>query len=460
MPPEMAERVSLAALAADWRVAVFLLFGAVASTLFFGLAPALQATRLELVRTMRGEVTRDARPSRARHALVALQVGASTMLVICAAVFLRSAFAVASVKPVLRTADTILLEMANEPLRPAMLQAVLADPSVAAVAASWPRGLGGENAEALVASAERPAETSASAPVEYKFVSPEYFALLGIDVVRGRGFSKDERSTDAGIVAVSQSVARRLWPGHDAVGQVVRLDVAQHGSVLQLNAEAAAPQVPFRDFTVVGIVRDARAGAGIFGDPAVYLPVSPEATGTSLVLRVRGDPDQARRQLIERLTKIDPAMGAITTVRSILGRAAYVLQAAFWLTAVLAGLALMLTLSGLFSVLSYLVEQRSREIGVRMALGATTRNIGGLVLSESARPVVLGLVAGGGLAVSLAKVLVATAVVSPAGGALRVFDPVAYGVSPVVIIAACAFAASVPAWHAARIDPIATLRND
>ena len=123
----------------------------------------------------------------------------------------------------------------------------------------------------------------------------------------------------------------------------------------------------------------------------MYLPIAPETAGTSLVLRVHGDPDQARRQLIERLTKVDSAMGGITTLRSITESAIYLLQAAFCVTVVLGVLALALTLSGLFSVLSYLVEQRSKEIGVRMALGATTRHIGGLVLSQSVRPVVFGL---------------------------------------------------------------------
>ena len=106
-----------------------------------------------------------------------------------------------------------------------------------------------------------------------------------------------------------------------------------------------------------------------------------------MILRVHGDPDQARQGLIERLTKVDPAMGGITTMRTLAGRAIYVLQVAFWVTAMLGSLALVLTVSGLISVLSYVVAQRSNEIGVRMALGATARNITGLVLSQSARPV-------------------------------------------------------------------------
>ena len=110
--------------------------GAIFSTVFFGLVPALQATRLELVRTMRGEVTRDARPGRAQHALIAVQVGASALLLICAVIFLRGAFAAATVDPGVRTSDTVMVSIADEPRRAALLQAMTAHPLVAAVAAS------------------------------------------------------------------------------------------------------------------------------------------------------------------------------------------------------------------------------------------------------------------------------------------------------------------------------------
>jgi ABC-type antimicrobial peptide transport system permease subunit len=142
------------------------------------------------------------------------------------------------------------------------------------------------------------------------------------------------------------------------------------------------------------------------------------------------------------------------------GMQTYILQIAFWVTVVLGGLALVLTVSGLFSVLSYLVEQQAKEIGVRMALGATATNVAGRVLSQSARPVGIGLVAGGGLAVALAIVLMATPAGSEIGGFVRVFDPLAYVASALVIITACLLATSVPALRAARLDPIATLRQD
>lgn len=449
----IAEATGLAALAVDWRVAVFLLCGAIASTVFFGLAPALQATRLELVRTMRGELTRDARPSRARNALIAVQVGASAILLICAAVFLRSAFATATEQPGLRATDTVLLEMANEPTRAAMLHAVSADPLVASMAASWPHGVGGQLAGAT---------SSTEVPVEYKFVSPEYFSLFDIDLLKGRGFTPAERRPEAGVVVVSETTARKLWPNRDAIGQVVELDAFQPRGALRLDAQAATPRLPFRAFTVVGVVRDARIGQGMFEqvDAGVYVPIDADSPGTSLAIRVHGDPDQARERLIERLSRVDPALGEMTTMRAVAARATYVLQVAFGVTAVLGFLALVLTVSGLFSVLSYVVAQRSKEIGVRMALGATTRDIAGLVFSQTALPVALGLAAGGLLAGSVATVLRATPVVSGLAGSIDVRDPVAYIASLLVILATCLLVATIPALRAARIDPIATLRQD
>jgi ABC-type antimicrobial peptide transport system permease subunit len=117
-------------------------------------------------------------------------------------------------------------------------------------------------------------------------------------------------------------------------------------------------------------------------------------------------------------------------------------------------------LSGLFSVLSYLVEQRRKEIGVRMALGATTRSVARLVMAQSLFPVGGGLVAGGGLAAVVAMVLMSLPIASLVVHIVQVFDPVAYGASLLVVVVSCVVAALIPAMRAARIDPIAALRQD
>jgi ABC-type antimicrobial peptide transport system permease subunit len=190
------------------------------------------------------------------------------------------------------------------------------------------------------------------------------------------------------------------------------------------------------------------------------VPTGAEAARTSLTMRVRGDSERARHALVDRLAAIDPNMGEVSTLRTIARMEAYLLGIPFWLTLVLGALALLLTLSGLFSVLSYLVEQRTREIGVRMALGATRRSIRTLVLSQSARPIGIGLLLGGSLTAALGAALLATPAAEQIGSAVRLFDPVAYAASLLCIVTACACAALIPALRAGRIDPIAALRQD
>jgi ABC-type antimicrobial peptide transport system permease subunit len=139
--------------------------------------------------------------------------------------------------------------------------------------------------------------------------------------------------------------------------------------------------------------------------------------------------------------------------------ATFGLWLAFWLTVVLGGLALALTASGLFSVLSYLVEERKKDIGVRMALGATMRNIAGWVLSHMFLPVAVGITVGVGVAAMLLRTVVRWLPLVFSSD-VRVFDPWMYAASLAVVVAACVLAAAIPARRAARVDPIETLRRD
>jgi predicted permease len=450
-PPEIGDFRAIVP-GADWRVALFLIVGAGVSTMVFGLVPALQATRIEPIRTIRGEVVRDARPGRARSFLIGLQVSASALLLISAAVFLRSASAAAAFNPGIRVSDIVIVGIANEPARSAIVQAVTAEPAVAAVAASWPPVVGAPQ----TAFAE---SAGAKATLEYKFVSPEYFSVLDIPIVRGRAFTIDERSSNLSVAIVSEATARALWPNASALGQVVRLDPDLESGTRGVDG----PPLESHTFTVVGVVRDV-AGFRIAPSKAavVYVPTSAAMRGTALVARVRGDADAARQTLLDRLTSFDPSqeLEQVMTLKWLTRMETYLLQLGFWMTVVLGGLALALTLSGLFGVLSYLVEQRTREIGVRMALGATTRHVTQLVLAQSIRPVGLGLVVGGGSAAGLAALLLTTPGGAAIGGIVHVLDPVAYAVSVLVIIAACLTAASLPARRAARLDPTQALRQE
>ena len=462
-PSDLAVRIGAAGLGVDWRLAIFLAAGALLSTALFGLAPALHTTRVDLIRAMRGELLPDVRPGRAPRALIAFQVTASSLLAIGAAVFLRSAFVAEHARPTVRIDDTVLLSTMSEPARASVLQTVRDDPAVERVAASQPAALSrsfGELAEAtLLGPDSTPISRNA---VDYKFVSPGYFALLEIQLLRGRVFGPTEVDEQSGVAVVSESTARRLWQSVEVVGQKVRLNAVRTSNSKLTTSENPVPTPSSRTFLVIGVVKDATAGQGMFElhDAGLYLPARADSAGMSLVMRLRGDPEAARQQLGERLLKVDPAVGTITSLRSMAGRAVFLLRLASAITFLLGGLALAITLSAVFGVLSYLVNRRVTEFGVRMSLGATSRDITRLVLGESMWSVVGGTLAGAMLAILTAEVLRALTVLAPDGGVIRVFDPMAYALSMVGIVAACAVAASIPAWHASRIDPATALRQE
>jgi predicted permease len=451
MPTDLGDtNLEISVPAGDWRVALFLVVAAMAATAFFALMPALRATRIEPLRTLRGEMIGSAGPGRARSALIGIQVFASALLLVCAAIFLRSAVASSRFDPGFRTADTVLIQIVNEPTRAAMIQAIASEPAIAAYGAVRPGILAWPHPAMAAIGAAR-------TPVGYKFVSPEYFEVFDIPIVRGRSFTAAERDGEHPVVIVTDATARQLWPGSGGVGETFRLEpTAASGE-----QPAGAPPTPPRTVTVVGVSRDV-AGFRVLDtqETGIFLPTSVNTPSTYVVARTKGESDLVHRTLVDHLTRVDPNMGLIVTMRTLVRLETFFLQMAFWVSLVLGALALVLTVSGLFSVLSYLVEQRTREIGVRMALGASSRRVTRLVIAQTARPVAFGLLAGIGLAATLATVLIALPVGAKVAEVVRVADPVAYVASLLAILAACLLAAWIPATRAARLDPMRTLRQE
>ena len=451
MPTDLGDvNLEMAVPAADWRVALFLVAAAMAATAFFALMPALQATRVDPVRSLRGGPAEDARPGRRRNLLIGVQVFASALLLICAAIFLRSAISSSRFDPGFRTDDTVVIDIVNEPRRTAMLQAITSEPTISAHAGvrpgmlAWPH-----RAFAEVAGRKT--------PVAYKFVSPEYFDVFAIPILRGRSFTTAETSGEHPAVIVCESTARELWPNGSGVGESMRIE-QDFGSGPPPTDE---PRLQARVVTVVGVSRDV-AGFRItdIKQADMFLPTSVKAPNTSIAARVNGDPTLARRILIDHLTRIDANMGAIVTMRTLARLETFFLRIAFSVSLGLGALALALTVTGLFSGLSYLVEQRTKEIGVRMALGASSRKVAQLILAQTTRPVFFGLLAGAGLAASLATILLALPMGPMIGQVVHVTDPLAYAGSLLLIVAACLLAAWIPATRAAGLDPMRTLRRE
>jgi predicted permease len=445
MPSEFVEFIRVAPLPPDARVLTFTMVAALATSIVFGLAPALQTTRANVMHIARGDFGSDFGPARLRRALVIVQITASVTLLITSAVLLQSARHFADVDPGVRTRDVVSIDI-REPFRQRVLEGLAASPVVTAIAAAAPTPL---NATSPSVSVALPG-TADLMRTRYRFVSPGYFDVFDVPIASGRNFTSAEARSAAGVAILSETAARTWWPAGDAIGQSIRV-------VPDTRIDQGARIRRFPTAQVIGIARDtpvdvSDAGPVSFG---LHLPLDPADPGAELSVRVTGETEAARRSLDRSLAVAAP--GAVQEIHKLQEFAAgrlYPYRAASWVSGIIGVLALLLTISGIYGVLSYLVAQRAKEIGIRIALGAKIRDVVALVLAQSLRLATIGAVIGVALALGAAKVFGWRIVM------LRAFDPTAYVAGVIVVVAACAIASSIPARRAARIDPMTTLRAD
>ncbi len=460
MPPELTEFIGDISAPMDLRVVGFVLVMAVLSTAVFSLVPALQTSRPNLIRVVRGEVGKDPRPQRTRSALIIVQVAASALLLICAGIFLRAAQRSVPDNPGIRVDDTILMEF-DERSRPALVAAIAANPSVAKFAASWP---GPPLLNRARTASGAPAGGSGNWAANYRLISSDYFDVLGIPVVSGRPFTEAEAASSAAVAVLSEAAAREFWPDGNAIGQVLQLT----RDPSERFGRDEEPTLSSQTFIVVGIAGNVTGHPMGHPEARVYLPSPVTTPDATIVLRVHGDTDVARRAIVGRLTAIDPNIGMVMMMRSVMAIGTYPLQVVFWVVVVLGSIALTLTMSGIFGVLSYLVAQRTKEIGVRIALGATAGAVTREMLWQALRLVGIGLAVGVSLAWALSSLIMSVQQPSGSPGSMGAqlvsvinpFDAFAYTGSLSFIVLASVVAALIPALRAARIDPIATLRHD
>jgi predicted permease len=437
LPAEFAEFVRVMPLNADLRVFAFMIAASVLCGIVFGIAPAMQATRRDLGNRFR--------PQRLRNALVLVQIAGCAFLLICAGLLLRGSNNVSNLDLGLQTRDVVSLEI-QEKARDRVLARLAAEPLVRQLAASTTLPLDSGFPSALVSSGDRDL-----AVTSYDDVSPEFFAVFGIPIVRGRNFTGDEALGAAPVTIVSQTFAQRMWPGTDAVGQTLQLrpDARSH---IGLRTPLA-----HRQFQVVGVARD--VNTGFVNDQnsrtLVYFPQHPRAARTVLLLRVNGDAEAARQKIDKALGEEVPgSVDGIHTMQSLVAGRLFPFQMAYWLAAVLGALAILLTISGIYGVLSYLVAQRRREIGVRIAMGATSASVVGLVVRQGMRLASIGIAVGATMGLGAWKALASWLV------AVSSFDAIPFAAGALIVLSACLAAAFFPAMRASRVQPADTLRHE
>jgi putative ABC transport system permease protein len=434
-------------------VLLFTLVLALATSVLFGLAPALKAARLDLAVQLRDKTGRPSRSGRwsLRNALVVAQVALSMVALIGAGLFVRSLLNAQQASPGFDTRQLAILtfnvgsqgysqERGLEFYRQVRERA-RAVPGVrqAALASNLPIAGGGFMRSVFVEGQEQ-TPGRRGVLVLTNIVTPEYFETLGIPVLRGRAFAATDNTGAPRAVVVNQTMARRFWPGQDAVGK----------------------RFHFFGFTeffhVVGVARDAKYGT-LFENPrpAAYLALE-QMYSPAMTLQIRSTIDPAAalaavRREVQQMDRNLPLTN-VATARELVARTLWASRMGAGLLTAFGVLALLLAAVGLYGVMSYSVSQRTQEIGVRIALGARPGNVVRMVMRQGLALIGFGLVAGIALAVALTR-LIAQMLFG-----LSATDPLTFAATSLVLALVAAAAAFVPARRATRVDPVIALRYE
>lgn len=443
LPPGIAGFMNkIPPLSPDIRVLGFSLAAAFLAAIVCGLVPALQSTRTDLTQAARGDFGNNWRPSRVTNALLAGQIVVCVLMLVTAGVLLRGIKGVQALDATLSTRNAIEL-VTQEDSRAMVLDRISREPALRSLAAASSAPVE-RKPIAFVKSASGAILASAA-----NSVSPEYFSTFDIPLLRGRNFTPVEARSGSPVVLLSQTAASQLWPHQEP------------GRSLDLVADQAASAGFRRNQTVavVGIVGDEPSRWIANGDSKaiVYFPTDSKTPGTKLFLGVLGDTEPVMHRLDADLTASNPnALKEIDAlqIRRWVIEDAYTLDVVYWVASALGSLALLLTLSGIYGVVAYIVSQRTKEIGIRMALGATTRSAERLVLKQSMRLAVTGGIVGCVLALGVSKILSSVLLM------INTYDLAVYAGGIAFVWMACAAAAYLPARRVARVDPASTLRYD
>ena len=449
VPPSVAGLLRLAPMGIDHRVFLFAFGLAALAPLLFALAPAVQVSRVALMDALRDQGA--LRGGRLRSVLVGSQVMMSTILVILAVTLARNGSSVGAIDLGYETRGVVSINIRGKDaaLLPKLAGVFANDPRVAEVAVTGGNPLFIRSRDV----AASPSDERAMRGTRYTFVSPAYFSLLQLPIERGRGFSDAEAASAARVAIVSAATAQRFWPGMDPIGRTIRIESPDGRPVEEL------PGYP--SVTVVGVTRDVVSGLIVDGvdQGHIYLPAGPADPHVfALLVRGRTGSDLRPEALDElfRRVALDPQIFEALPFAEMRDVQMFPLRAASWVGGLLGVTALILSVTGLYGVLTYTMGQRTREVGIRMALGATASSVVGLVIRQAMR------LAGGGASIGLGIAFAAMWLLSSVIRlrTVSVLDGAAFAAGIAVIVAASALAAYQPARRATRVDPAQALRTD
>jgi putative ABC transport system permease protein len=449
-------------LGVDWRVVAFTLSASTLTTLAFAVAPALEATRIDLSTALRSAgLAAGSRRRRLRDVLLVSQLAFSLVLLACAGLFVRSVLNARRTDPGFDARGVVVASFAprlqgytsqrSEDLYRRLLTEIRAQPDTVAA------GLASHLPLSVEITYERVADVFASRPpdewptVDTALVSPGYFQAMGIPILEGRPFDEGDALGSAQVVVVNDTLADRLWPGRSPLGQRVRIagvmgtaEVVGRVASGRYRTIGEAPRpFLFRAFAQAWRDRVGRAGE--------------VATGSqTLVVRSRARPAVAQRAIREAAGRIDDtlAISRLTTLAEATSLPLLLPRAAASLFGVLGLIALGLAAVGVVGMAAHSAACRTREIGVRMALGARRGDIVRLFLREGLSLVALAL------ALGLAAVAATARALASLLYGVRPLDPASCALASAALAAVALAGIYVPARRAARLEPQAALRHE
>ena len=460
-----ADTPRLAEVSLDWRVLGFAAALAIVAAIAFGLAPAFHAARLTLTDSLksgaRGGSASGAQ--RVRRALVVGEVALAAMLVVASGVLIRSFWRLSHVNPGFASDSVLTMRVSPDDafcanaercvnVRRALLDRVRALPGLTDAAFINTLPLDGRVAKRSVSVQDFvPARREAEPLFWLNVVSADYFRVMRIEVRRGRTFTDADASGRAPVAIVSAATARRFWPDTDAVGKRLKLSGQQEWH------------------TVVGVVADVRAydlqrdvPQWIHG--TLYVPDGPGAilengrvpAAMTLVVGTELDAGSAGSMVRSTAAGVnqDTSVSEVRSLAAVVSQSVSAPRSTTALFVVFAGLAVALGMTGIYGVLSFLVSQRSREIGIRLALGAQQRDVLRLVVGEGAIYSLAGIVIG------LVGASAVTRLMSSELYGVSPTDPLVFGVMASLLFAVTLLACYLPARRAMRVDPLIALRAE
>lgn len=440
----------------------------------FGLTPALQALGTDVNSALKDNgsmLGRKLSKSRLRDLLIIAQVAACLVLLINSALLLRGSQRALRIDPGFDGKHVVHLSlemyeptMGNRQAQLFQLNRRLTEeigrlPGVSAVTQASRAPLSGGNRFVPVATADAKPLASGEGEdkrpaVGYSYVLPNYFETLGIPVVSGRTFTAQEADTEAPVVVISEGAARRFWRGQNPIGKRLVIGSANARSPF------AGERVPFSLASeVVGVVRDARTlFLNKLDDSYIYLPFSPARHPTStLLVRTSGSASSLMAVLGGTVRRVDanvPVVAAPLDWMVSFDPYFVISRIGGMLSTVVGALGLFLACLGVYGMVGYSVVEQTREIGIRVALGAQHGQVVGLMLSQSTRAMMLGTMIGIALSAAGSRLLSAMLF------GLNPMDAISFAAVSLLLVAVALFASWLPARRAARVDPIVALRYE